>query len=153
MTTINENKFLDIIDSTPLVSIDFIIENNAGNILLGKRVNRPAKDYWFVPGGRIKKNEKIADAMLRISSAELGSAITIENTQLLGNYDHIYDDNAFAKQSINTHYVVLAYKVMLPDNAVITPDEQHSEFKWWNKQDLIDATDVHPNTKAYLNHW
>ena len=153
MTTINENKFLEIIDTTPLVSIDLIIESSAGNILLGKRVNRPAKGYWFVPGGRIRKNEKIADAMLRISLAELGREITIENTQLLGNYDHIYDDNAFAKQGINTHYVVLAYKVVLPNDVVITPDEQHSEFKWWSRQDLIDATDVHQNTKAYLNHW
>ena len=152
MTTINDNEFLDIIDSTPLVSIDLIIEDSVGDILLGKRVNRPAKDYWFVPGGRIRKNEKIADAMLRISSAELGNEIAIENTLLLGNYDHIYDDNAFAKQGINTHYVVLAYKVVLPDDAVITPDEQHSEFKWWTRQDLITATDVHQNTKAYFNH-
>ncbi len=149
---IDKNKFLEIIDSTPLISIDLIIENAAGNILLGKRVNRPAKDYWFVPGGRIRKNEKIADAMLRISSAELGSAIAIKNTQLLGNYDHIYDDNAFAKPGINTHYVVLAYKAMLANDAVLTPDTQHSEFKWWSKQNLLDAVDVHQNTKAYLNH-
>lgn len=153
MTTINADKFLDIIDTTPLVAIDLIIENSAGNILLGKRVNRPAKNYWFVPGGRIRKNEKIADAMLRISSAELGSAIAIEKTHLLGNYDHIYDDNAFAKQGINTHYVVLAYKAVLPSDAVITPDEQHSEFKWWTINDLTDAADVHQNTKAYFNHW
>lgn len=153
MNVINKNKFLEIIDSTPLVSIDFIIEDSAGNILLGKRVNRPAMNYWFVPGGRIRKNEKISDAMLRISLAELGSAIAIENAQLLGNYDHIYDDNAFAKQGINTHYVVLAYKVALPTDAVIKADEQHSEFKWWARQDLIDATDVHQNTKAYFNHW
>ena len=151
MTNINKDKFLEIIDTTPLVSIDLINENSAGNILLGKRVNRPAKDFWFVPGGRIRKNEKIAVAMLRISSAELGSAISIEKTQLLGNYDHIYDDNAFAKQGINTHYVVLAYKVVLPRDAVITHDEQHSEFKWWTRQDLITATDVHQNTKAYFN--
>lgn len=152
MTDINENKFLDIIDTTPLVSIDLIIENSTGNILLGKRVNRPAQGYWFVPGGRIRKNEKIADAMLRISSVELGTPIAIEDAQLLGNYNHIYDDNAFGKQGINTHYVVLAYKIALPHNVVITPDEQHSEFKWWARKDLITASDVHQNTKAYFEN-
>lgn len=152
MNKINEDKFLEIIDITPLVSIDLIIENSAGNILLGKRINRPAQSYWFVPGGRIRKNEKIADAMFRISLAELGVSIAIEDTQLLGNYDHIYDDNAFGKQDINTHYVVLAYKILLPGNAVITLDEQHSEFKWWARQELIDAIDVHQNTKAYFSY-
>lgn len=150
MTKINQNKFLEIIDSTPLVSIDLIIENSAGEILLGKRVNRPAKDYWFVPGGRIRKNEKISDAMQRISSSELGQSISIKDTQLLGNYDHLYSDNAFDEQDISTHYVVLAYKMTLSQDFTITLDEQHSEFKWWTKQDLITATDVHQNTKAYF---
>jgi len=106
---ISNKRFLKIIDSTPLVSIDLILGNQQGKTLLGKRTNRPAQGYWFVPGGCIRKNEKLADAIKRISLAELGTEITLGEAQLLGAYDHIYDDNFADVDGINTHYVVLAY--------------------------------------------
>jgi len=56
---LDDKKFLEIADLSPLVSIDLIVYNDKNKVLLGKRANRPAKDYWFVPGGRIRKNEKI----------------------------------------------------------------------------------------------
>ena len=64
---------LRIIEFVPLVSIDLILKDRQGQVLLGKRANRPARGYWFVPGGRIRKNEKIADAISRISRSELGA--------------------------------------------------------------------------------
>jgi len=108
---ITNEQFLNIIDSTPLVSIDLVIENECGEFLLGKRLNKPAQGYWFVPGGRIRKNEMITDAFSRISLAELGNALNINDAELLGAYNHIYDDNYLGKQGINTQYVVLGYKI------------------------------------------
>jgi GDP-mannose mannosyl hydrolase len=99
---VKKDKFLDIIDATPLVSIDLIVEDSQGRFLLGKRLNRPAQGYWFVPGGRIRKNETLADAMARISSTELGAALDINKARLLGAYDHIYDDNFHGLEGINT---------------------------------------------------
>ncbi len=49
---LDDEKFLEIIDLSPLVSIDLIVYNDKNEVLLGKRANRPAKDYWFVPGGK-----------------------------------------------------------------------------------------------------
>jgi len=68
----DKKQILNIIDSTPLVSVDLIIENPNKEILLGKRNNRPAQGFWFVPGGRIDKNEEIAGAIKRISTKEIG---------------------------------------------------------------------------------
>jgi len=150
MDKVNQEKFLKIIDATPLVSIDLIIENPCGEILLGKRLNRPAQNFWFVPGGRIKKNEKIADAMLRISLAELGHSIAIKNTSLLGAYNHIYHDNAFDEAEINTHYVVLAYKIKQFSKKDLIVDAQHSALKYWPVEELLAADNVHENTKAYF---
>ncbi|MCK5002126.1 MAG: GDP-mannose mannosyl hydrolase [Gammaproteobacteria bacterium] len=147
---INDEQFLKVIDATPLVSIDLIIENSIGEILLGKRLNRPAQDYWFVLGGRIRKNEKIADAFTRISKSELSLKLSLDDAQLLGAYNHIYDDNYLDKDNINTHYVVLGYKLKLNKNLKIQPDDQHSELKWWPLPELMDNADVHPNTKAYF---
>ena len=145
-----DEQFLKIIDATPLVSIDLILENPQGKILLGKRSNRPAQGYWFVPGGRIQKNEKLADAIKRISLTELGFEITLDDSELLGAFDHIYSDNFSGVDGINTHYVVLAYKVSLKIDIEIVCDDQHSEIKWWHKRDLSGSTEVHQNTKAYF---
>ena len=151
---ISDKQFLHIIDNTPLVSIDLIIEDIQGKVLLGKRTNRPAQGYWFVPGGRIRKNETIADAITRISSTELGTDLTINDVQLFGAYDHIYEDNYLGEDGVNTHYVVLAYCLKLPGvievNVDSLEDDQHSEMRYWAKDTLLEADDVHPNTKAYF---
>lgn len=60
-----QHEFLEIVRLTPLVSIDLIVLDQAGDVLLGRRVNRPAQGMWFVPGGRIRKDETLADAFKR----------------------------------------------------------------------------------------
>ncbi|TOB15241.1 NUDIX domain-containing protein, partial [Vibrio parahaemolyticus] len=54
---LDEQTFKLVVASTPLVSIDLIIRNSKRQILLGQRTNRPAQGFWFVPGGRICKDE------------------------------------------------------------------------------------------------
>lgn len=146
----DNRRFLEIIDSTPLVSIDLILEDRKGSVLLGKRVNRPAQGYWFVPGGRITKNERLADAIKRISSAELGITISIDEVRLLGAFEHFYSDNYLSQDGINTHYVVLAYKINARDDLEVVPDDQHSAIQWWPKRELLSSPEVHNNTKAYF---
>lgn len=67
--------FKTIVNYAPLISIDLIVYNSKSEVLLGKRINPPAKNYYFVPGGRVYKNEKIADAFDRICQSELGCEI------------------------------------------------------------------------------
>src|SRR5437764_1005357 len=76
------DQFLKVLASTPLISIDLIPRDataanepnyaNDTKILLGRRVNDPAKGTWFVPGGIVRKNEKLDHAFERILRAELG---------------------------------------------------------------------------------
>jgi len=85
--------FSSIVRHAPLVSIDLVIRNPRGEILVGFRRNRPAQGYWFVPGGRIGKGERIAEAFARITRGELGTEHRIENAVFLGVFEHIYEDN------------------------------------------------------------
>jgi colanic acid biosynthesis protein WcaH len=48
---LEKDLFSTVIKSTPLVSIDLVVKNNRGQTLLGQRLNKPAKGFWFVPGG------------------------------------------------------------------------------------------------------
>ena len=147
-TSVTDEQFLDIVDATPLVSIDLIIRNERGEVLLGWRVNRPAQNSWFVPGGRIRKNERVKEALQRISQRELGMAIN--DAKLVGVFDHIYEDNFLGTPKVNTHYVVLGFAAELSSSTALTADEQHGELKWWGVNDLLASHDVHENTKAYF---
>jgi colanic acid biosynthesis protein WcaH len=145
-----EKNALEIIKSTPLVSIDLIIKNPSEKVLLGKRANRPAKDYWFVPGGRIIKNETIKQALKRISEVEVGVDLSVEAHSLLGAYDHIYEDNFLNVSGINTHYVALAFAITLLQDIEVRPDKQHMALKWWEIDKLLEDPAVHVNTKEYF---
>ena len=145
-----DKHILEIIEATPLVSIDLIIRNPSEKVLLGKRINRPAKGYWFVPGGRIIKNETIGHALKKISKAEVGLDLSTEAHSLLGAYDHIYEDNFLNVDGINTHYVVLAFSILLQQEIDVNPDEQHSDLQWWEIDKLLKDPTVHHNTKAYF---
>ncbi len=145
----SDEAFLEVIRHTPLVSIDLICRDNQQRVLLGKRVNRPAQDTWFVPGGRIRKNETIASAIARISSTELGIQLSLADAELLGTYEHLYDDNYLGQAGIGTHYVVLAHSFQLGDQQP-RPDSQHTSLRWWTVNNLLDHPAVHTNTKNYF---
>ncbi|HSS66429.1 MAG TPA: GDP-mannose mannosyl hydrolase [Gammaproteobacteria bacterium] len=145
-----DRNFLSVVASAPLVSIDLIVRNEAGQVLLGKRTNRPAKGYWFVPGGSIRKNERLAEAFERISGTELGHPLELKQARLLGVFEHLYEDNFFGADDVSTHYVVLAYQCRLDRAARIVLDGQHSEARWWEVSELLDSASVHMNTKAYF---
>jgi len=147
------NTFRTVIDSTPLVSIDLVVRNRAGEVLLGERLNRPAQGYWFVPGGRVLKNEPLDLAFHRLTQAELGYRFERCAARLLGVYEHFYTDSLFgdAQAGPDTHYVVLGYELQLDANVALTPPpEQHGRYRWWKPDEMCASERVHANTRAYL---
>ena len=147
---LEKGVFTTIIDSTPLVSIDLVIENNDGKILLGYRNNRPAKGYWFVPGGRIQKGESMNDAFQRLTLAELGKVSKRERATFLGPYEHFYDDYVFG-EGVTTHYVVLGYKLICDIDLSTLPSAQHNEYKWFDKSEMLNSEFVHKHSKWYID--
>jgi GDP-mannose mannosyl hydrolase len=89
--------FATVVGSTPLVAIDLLVVNEDNELLLGKRLNRPAKDIWFVPGGRVLKNEPLEQTFKRITLAELGNEIDLGQAKLLGLFEHFYEDSVFGE--------------------------------------------------------
>ena len=151
---IDPETFLQVIRSTPLVSIDLVVRNPAQQVLLGYRTNRPARDSWFVPGGRIRKNELVRDALQRIIRVELGidAARVAASAQLIGVFDHLYEDNALDAPDTGTHYVVCACSLRIEEQDLqdLQPDAQHTQLRWWNVAELLRSPEVHDNTKRYF---
>ncbi|MEX6299961.1 GDP-mannose mannosyl hydrolase [Providencia huaxiensis] len=147
------DTFKTIVASTPLVSIDLVICNSKNQALLGLRNNRPAQGYWFVPGGRICKDETFDIAFQRLTVGELGIDYNINNAKFIGHYQHLYQDN-FSDDNFSTHYVVLGYLIKEDLDLNKLPLEQHRNYRWWNIDELLNSFEVHDNTKAYFinNH-
>jgi len=148
---LSREEFLEVVERTPLVSIDLIVRRSDGRVLLGRRANEPAKGCWFVPGGRILKNERLADAFRRICDAELGEPFAITDAKFLGVFEHLYPTNFAEKPGTGTHYVVLAYELHVDDLPDKLPADQHGEFDWFNVQGILKTGIVHENTRAYFN--
>lgn len=141
--------FAFIVKHAPLVSIDLIVRNRRGQMPLGYRRNQPASRSWFVPGGSIRKNERIAAAFRRVTLDELGLALPIAAARFVGVFEHLYADNFTGDPSFGTHYVVLAYEIAIEDERLSLPQRQHSEYLWLDDAAILARADVHPNTQAY----
>lgn len=148
---LSPTEFLDVVRLTPLISIDLIVVDASGRVLLGHRRNRPARGTWCVPGGRIRKGERLDDAFARVVETELGVAGVQRSAARFGGvFEHLYDDNFVAENGIGTHYVVLAYTLELDSNAPVGRFDQHSRYAWLTPEELLARDDVHENTKMYF---
>lgn len=160
MNMLDLDTFKTVIDKTPLISIDLVVRNAAGEVLLGQRLNRPAQGFWFVPGGRILKDESLADAFKRLTLNELGIELEIISARYLGLYEHFYPDSIFTDEdkgiAVSTHYVVNGFEVVLPSAEKLTngdlPDEQHDAYQWFSEGDLMASDQVHVHSKWYFDN-
>lgn len=149
---IPREDFLHVVRHAPLVSVDLIVENPDGEVLLGLRENEPARGTWFVPGGVVRKGERLAAAVARVMRDELGVRIDpggADGVAFLGAFEHLYDTNFAGIEGVGTHYVVLAHRVRLPRDTALTADAQHGRLRWWRWAEAVASPAVHPYTKAY----
>mgnify|MGYP001039279987 CR=1 FL=1 len=149
---INQDLFASIVKHTPLISIDLIVYNSNKKVLLGYRNNLPARDTWFVPGGRIRKNERFAEAFNRITFEELGVSFSMDKAEFKGVFEHHYPGENFAGlPDFGTHYVVLAFALKMSGQTMNLPNSQHCEYKWSKPDEILFANDIHQNVKNYFN--
>lgn len=141
--------FSGVIDNAPLVSIDLIVRNSQGKVLVGLRNNAPAKGNWFVPGGRILKDEPFDKAFRRLLREELGVHLSRVSAAPFGIYEHFYEDS-FLASDVTTHYVVLAYEIKIDLLISELPECQHENFIWFSEEELLAHPDVHKHTKWYF---
>ncbi|MBT5934313.1 NUDIX domain-containing protein [Sulfurimonas sp.] len=142
---LDSSTFKTVVDSTPLISID-LIARDGNKVLLGKRINKPAKGYYFTTGGRIYKNETIANGIIRIAKDELGISSSIDHN-FIGVFEHFYDDSIF--ENVSTHYINMAYEIDFKSSNSL-PCEQHSKYVWMSIDELLVHDEVHDNVKLYF---
>lgn len=76
------NKFLESLKLAPRITIELLIENSDGAVLLLKRDKEPFVGFWHAPGGFLLKDEPIKDCIDRLAREEVGLS-------RVGNYDFL----------------------------------------------------------------
>ncbi|HNO59933.1 MAG TPA: GDP-mannose mannosyl hydrolase [Plasticicumulans sp.] len=147
---LEREDFRTAVRLSPLVSIDLVVRDAAGRVLLGWRNNRPAQHCWFVPGGSIRKQETLDAAFRRISHDELGLDCERVEARWLGVYEHFYDDH-FAGTDFGTHYVVLGHELAVGSGLTTLPDAQHARWRWFEVDELLASPEVHRHSKWYFD--
>ena len=145
--------FLKVVEATPLVAMDLVVVRGGNELLLGKRNNRPAQGLWFVPGGRIRKNEPMQAALARVAQDELGLALAELPVPPchIGAFEHFYTDCFAGDVGVSTHYVVMGNLVRLPAGTELDgTDAQHSALRWWPLAEAQSSEQVHRYTKDYV---
>lgn len=152
---LSRDDFLAAVTHTPLVSIDLVVVDQHARMLVGKRTNEPALGTWFVPGGRVNKDETLDAAFERIANDELGSGDwSRADATPLGVFEHFYDTNFTGSDDMGTHYVVMAYAIDAGELRLEgLPLDQHSDFEWVASGGATGdgrTVSVHENTEAYF---
>lgn len=146
---LSQEDFKQVVQNAPLFAIDLVVVNEANQVLLGERLNLPAKSYWFVPGGRVYKNESLETAFERISKSELGCVIHRNQAHFLKLFDHFYPDS-FVNLDISKHYINATHVIRCEIENVQLPNKQHSGYRWVNLMELeVDQT-VHTYSKVFI---
>lgn len=152
---LDPQTFRSAVQAVPLVSVDWVLTNPAGQLLLGLRLNAPAQGSWFTPGGRVRKGEPLSTAQLRVAMDELGlpaglARALVQRARAMGAWDHFYPDAAFSP-TVPTHYVNLPYAAGLSASEVqalrLPVGEQHGHWQWLPPGEALVL--AHPHVQPY----
>ncbi len=145
-------EFRFLVEHGILSSIDLIVFNSEGKVLVGERKNKPAQGYLFIPGGVMLHDETWDMALKRIGLAEIGIGLERKDVSFLGTYEQMYPDN-FTGRDFSTHYHAKGVNYKLNALDLSNPqvfNDQHKTHVWLSIPELLKNPKVHEHTKNYF---
>ena len=141
MVHIPEDQYNSILELMPIVCVDVVIVYQ-GYALLIKRANEPAKDEWWLPGGRLYKGETLEDCAIRKAKEETG--LDCEVSHMIRVSNTIFD---------NVHSVNIVF-LMFANSDQVKLDNTSLNYKWVNYADRTNHPYVKDSlTRALLSLW
>lgn len=116
----------EILMNVPIACVDVCIVVH-GAILLVKRNDPPAKDEWWVPGGRVYKGEKLKECAHRKALEEVGLECHVG--PLIYTDETIFTDgpNDIPIHSINSCFLLYPQRL---STEFLKLDEHCGNWKW-----------------------
>ena len=119
---LTQEEFTAIYTKVPRLTVEVIVRSNEG-ILLTKRAIYPAIGQWHIPGGTVRYNESIADAVRRVAKQEIG--LTVNRYEIIG----IIEYPSLDKQNYGDPRGVA---VLVTDySGEVQIDEEASDYGWF----------------------
>ncbi len=109
-----------------------------GKVLLGRRANRPYRDRWDLPGGRVRPGEPLEDAVKREVVEE--TKLDIFELRLEGAYHYPGNEGSPA--------IFLLYRLLSIQGKMETTGELPL-LQWFNHNELQDL-DLTPWSRHFL---
>ncbi len=125
--------YQQILENMPICCIDVVLYHHQ-KVLLVLRKDEPEKGRWWLPGGRLYKNETLTEAVKRKIREEVG--LEVEVKQKIGAYEYSSDQSSFTDIKTGTHSISINF-VAVPldvdsseDNLDIKIDQTSSDYRW-----------------------
>ncbi len=116
--------YIEIIQNVPIACVDVAIVYR-GSVLLVLRKVSPAKNQWWLPGGRVHKNEMMKDAAKRKALEEVG--LDCKVGPIIYTAETIFPDGPYHTSVHSINSCFLLYPI---ENPVVRMDNHHNDFKW-----------------------
>jgi len=123
---IADELYMQILDAMPIACVDVAIIHD-GRVLLVQRKDAPAKDQWWLPGGRVQKGETLRDAARRKALEETGLACVVDSPIMTA--ETMFEDGpqGTSVHSINTVYRLAPHMLTEPQ---VVLDGHHANYEW-----------------------
>jgi len=129
-----EETYKLILAHMPFPCVDIIVATENG-VLLVWRDNEPAKDQWWLPGGRVFKGETLEECALRKAREEVNLECSFK--RLVHVEETIFETGPW---NIPVHTVNVCALLEPIDDRIPVLDNMHSKI-WWLKS--LDELPLH----------
>ncbi len=117
------------------IGVKGLVEDEKSRILLlladVSKHRGNTEPYWDIPGGRIKEGATVLETLQREIDEETGLKARLPQflTAVVSNHQVPIDDKQWAG------LVLMVYKVKVPAAAEITISPEHTEFRWFTRDE------------------
>jgi colanic acid biosynthesis protein WcaH len=124
---IPQELYYQILENLPIACVDIAIVAH-GAVLLVKRMDPPARDQWWVPGGRVLKGEMMKDTAIRKAQEEVG--LDCHVGPIIHTAETIFPDGpgGIPVHSINSCF----FMYPADPNFSLHLDNHHTAYRWVN---------------------
>ncbi len=143
---LSKEFYRQAMENMPIICVDvFLLNTKTNRYLVVFRNNRPAKDVFFIPGGRLCKGETFFEAARRKCQQELGINATPQ--VVLGVNNLIFPDSEWGTAGHTPSVLVFATCEMEEEDSLKLDKMQHTIYRWCS---IFEPSNVDYTERARL---